>query len=70
MTYSECAKIISIVRLGISMGIITEIDNKKLNKISVLTKPATLQKYLKKELSAEERDIERAKVIKQIIESK
>ena len=67
MTYSECAKIISIVRLGISMGIITEIDNKKLNKISILTKPATLQKYLKKELSAEERDIERAKVIKQII---
>ena len=70
MTYSECAKIISIVRLGISMWIITEIDNKKLNKISILTKPATLQKYLKKELSAEERDIERAKVIKQIIESK
>lgn len=70
MTYSECAKIISIVRLGISMGIITEIDNKKLNKISILTKPATLQKYLKKELSAEERDIERAKLIKQIIESK
>lgn len=70
MTYSECAKIISIVRLGISMGIITEIDNKKLNEISILTKPATLQKYLKKELSAEERDIERAKVIKQIIESK
>ena len=70
MTYSECAKIISIVRLGISMGIITEIDNKKLNKISILTKPATFQKYLKKELSAEERDIERAKVIKQIIESK
>ena len=70
MTYSECAKIISIVRLGISMGIITEIDNKKLNKISILTKPATLQKYLKIELSAEERDIERAKVIKQIIESK
>lgn len=70
MTYSECAKLISIVRLGISMGIITEIDNEKLNKISILTKPATLQKYLKKELSAEERDIERAKVIKQIIESK
>ena len=70
MTYSECAKLISIVRLGISMGIVTEIDNEKLNKISILTKPATLQKYLKKELSAEERDIERAKVIKQIIESK
>lgn len=70
MSYSECANIISIVRLGINMGIITEIDNEKLNKISILTKPATLQKFLKKELNAEERDIERAKIIKQIIENK
>ena len=70
MSYSECAKLISIVRMGISMGIIIEIDNEKLNKISILTKPATLQKYLKKELNPEERDVERTKVIKQIIESK
>ena len=56
--------------MGISMGIITEIDNEKLNKINILTKPATLQKYLKKELNPEERDVERTKVIKQIIESK
>ena len=70
MSYSECAKLISIVRMGISMGIITEIDNEKLNKINILTKPATLQKYLKKELNPEERDVERTKVIKQIIESK
>ena len=44
MSYSECAKLISIVRLGINMGIIDEIDNRKLNEISIFTKPATLQK--------------------------
>lgn len=67
MSYSECAKLISIVRLGINMGIINEIDNKKLNEISVFTKPATMQKCLKRELLPEERDEERGKLIKQIM---
>ena len=70
LSYLECAKLISIVRLGISMGIINEIDNQKLNEISVFTKPATLQKCLKRELSEEERDAERGKLIKQIINRK
>lgn len=68
LSYLECAKLISIVRLGINMGIIKEIDSKKLNKISVFTKPATLQKCLKKEMTPEERDVERGNLIKQIIE--
>lgn len=68
MTYAECAKLISVVRLGINMGIITEIDNKKLNEISIFTKPATLQKCLKRELNEEERDEERGKLIKQIMQ--
>ena len=68
MSYSECAKLISLVRLGINMKIIDEIDNRKLNEISVFTKPATLQKCLKKELNAFERDEERCKLIKQIMQ--
>lgn len=67
MSYSECAKLISVVRLGINMGIITEMNNQKLNEISIFTKPATLQKCLKKELTPEERDEERGKLIKQIM---
>lgn len=69
ISYSECAKLISIVRMGVNMGIIKEINDEKLNKINILTKPATLQKYLKKDLEAQERDVERAKIIKQIIEN-
>lgn len=69
ISYSECAKLISIVRMGVNMGIIKEINNEKLKKINILTKPATLQKYLKKDLEAQERDVERAKIIKQIIEN-
>lgn len=67
ISYAECASLISTVRLGINMGIIEEIDNKKLNEISIFTKPATLQKCLKKELNAEERDEERGKLIKKIV---
>ena len=67
MSYAECAKLISMVRLGINMGIIDEIDNKKLNEISIFTKPATMQKCLKRELTPEERDEERGKLIKQIM---
>lgn len=67
MSYDECAKLISIVRLGINMGIINDIDNKKLNEISVFAKPATMQKCLKRELTPEERDEERGNLIKQII---
>ena len=67
LSYSECAKLISIVRLGINMGLIDEIDNKKLNEISIFTKPSTLQKCLKRELTVEERDEERGKLIKKIV---
>lgn len=67
MSYAECAKLISMVRLGINMGIINEIDNQKLNEISIFTKPATMQKCLKRELTPEERDEERGKLIKQIM---
>ncbi len=67
ISYLECAKLISVVRLGINMGIIKEIDNKKLSEISVFTKPATLQKCLKKELNQEERDAERGNLIRQLL---
>lgn len=68
MSYRECVELISIVRLGINMGIINEIDNKKLSEISVFTKPATLQKCLKRELNSDERDEERGKLIKKIMQ--
>jgi len=67
LTSEECRKLLSDVKLGTDLGIIKELDDTKVSKLNLYTKPGNLQKYLGKELEAYERDIERAKVIKQII---
>ena len=64
----ECFKLLSDVRLGVSMGIIKDIDIVALNEILVLSQPATLQKISGKQLNQEERDIKRAELIRMKIE--
>lgn len=67
MSYNECVKLISMVKLGVDMGIIKDIDARKVNEISVVTKVATLKKCCKEELEPSERDIKRAELVKMII---
>lgn len=63
----ETRKLLSDVKLGTDMGIITELTDSKINKLYLYTKPANLEKYLGEELDTYDRDIKRAEVIKQII---
>lgn len=63
----EAEQLISDVRLGTDLGIIQELNDIKVNKLELYTKPANLQKYLGKQYNSYERDIKRAEVIKQII---
>jgi protein arginine kinase len=68
----ECFKLLSDVRLGVSMAIIKDIEIPKLNEILVLSQPATLQKISGKPLSQDERGIKRAELIRsqlQVIEN-
>lgn len=67
LSYDECAKLVSMVKLGVDLGIIKEIDSKKINEISIATKPATLQKCCKEILGPKERDEKRAEIIKMIV---
>lgn len=67
LDYSECAKLISNIKLGVDMGIIKDIDIEKVNKIRILAKPASLQKYFKSKLETDDRDIKRAELIKEIL---
>lgn len=60
----ECFKLLSDVRLGVSMGIIKDIDLVTLNEILVLAQPATLQKISGKQLNQDERDVKRAELIR------
>lgn len=67
ISYEECESILSEIRLGVDLGIIKELTDLKINKISLYSKPATLQKMLGEELGTYERDIKRAEMIKNII---
>ncbi|WP_265446489.1 protein arginine kinase [Acetivibrio straminisolvens] len=60
----EGLKLLSDVRLGVDMGIITDIDIRKLNEIQLLVQPANLQESVGRPLNPEERDIKRAETIR------
>lgn len=64
LSSQECFKLLSDVRLGVSMGIIKDIGILTLNEILTLSQPATLQKIAGKQLSQEERDVKRAELIR------
>ena len=66
----EARDLLSEVKLGTDLGIIKELTDLKVKKLQLYTKPANLQQYLGKQIEFYERDIQRAKVIKQIIGEK
>ena len=63
----EAREILSDIKLGTDLGIIKELDDLKVKKLYLYTKPANLQKYLGEVNDNYERDIKRAEVIKNII---
>lgn len=67
LTSEECLKLWSDVKLGMDLGIIEGLTDLKVNKIRINSQSGNLQKYLGNNLNAYEREIERPKVIKQII---
>lgn len=64
MTSDEAMKLISDVRLGIDLGIITNVSQKAMNELLVVTRPAYLQKLAGRELSPFDRDLKRAALIR------
>ena len=67
LSSEECNNLLSDVKLGTDMGIIKELNDLKVKKMEVYTKPANLQKYVGQTMEAYDRDVKRAEVIKQII---
>ena len=63
----ECEKLLSYVKLGTDLGIIKELNDLKVKKLELYTKPANLQRYTNKILDGFDRDIQRAEVIKNIV---
>ena len=65
----EARNLLSDVKLGTDLGIIKEINDVQVLKMYLYSKPANLQKFVGRELSGIERDVCRADVIRQIIQS-
>ncbi len=60
----EAMVLLSDVRLGIDLGLIKDVEPTVLKDLLVAIRPATLQKLVGRSLGADERDIERASLVR------
>lgn len=67
MTNKEALKLLSNVRLGIESGQIGDISTDIIDKLMAQVEPATLTINSKRNLSPQERDVERAKILRETL---
>ena len=65
MTHDEALKLLSNVRLGVVSGQITDADTAVIDRLMTEVEPATLSVRANKNLTPQERDLERARLIQQ-----
>ncbi|MGH7163693.1 MAG: protein arginine kinase [Planctomycetota bacterium] len=64
ITSEETMDLLSAVRLGVNLGLISDVDISTVNELFILTQPAHLQRLEKRSLNATERDVMRAEFIR------
>ncbi|OPJ61044.1 protein arginine kinase [Clostridium oryzae] len=62
---TECLDLLSNVRMGVELGIIKDVKKGTLNSLIIDTQPSTLQSKLNTKLNEKERDINRARIVKE-----
>lgn len=65
ITSTETIDLLSLVRLGVDLGVIKQLDRTLVNELFVITQPAHLQKLEKKKLGPSQRDVKRAEIIRE-----
>ncbi len=66
----ETMGLLSMVRLGVDMGLISDIDRRAANELFILTQPGHLQKIEGRTLSSAQRDVKRANLIRRRLEGR
>lgn len=61
----EAAQRLSDVRLGVDLGLISDVSGNVMNELMVMMQPGFLQQYSGEKLNADERDIRRAELIRE-----
>ena len=67
ISHDEALKLLSNVRLGIVSGQITDVTTETVDNLMLAVEPATLSVNINKNLSAHDRDIERAKLLRKTL---
>ena len=67
LSEDEALELLSKVKLGTDLGIIKELNDKKVRELMLFTKPANMQKRLDTKLSVIDQEASRCEVIKQIL---
>jgi len=62
---SETIAHLSAMRLGVDLGLTKNLDRRLVNELFILTQPAHLQKQHSEKLSAEDRDLLRADMVRE-----
>ncbi len=65
ITSEETLELLSLIRMGIETNIIKNINNSAINELFNIIQPAHLQKIKQRQLSASDRDVERARLIRE-----
>jgi protein arginine kinase len=65
----ETMNLLSLMRLGVDVGLFPEVDRSLVDELFILTQPAHLQKQHSEKLSAEERDLLRADMVRDRLKS-
>jgi protein arginine kinase len=68
ITSEETTELLSALRLGVNMNILTAIPSKAINELFIFTQPGHLQKIERKTLDPDERDVVRADFIRRKLE--
>jgi len=64
ITSEETMDLLSAVRLGVNLGLLSDVDMSTVNELFILTQPAHLQRLEKRDLTPAERDAARADFIR------
>ena len=68
LSSQEFMNLLSAVRLGHTLGLIKELPSSFMNQLMIVTQPSHLQAEAERELEAEERDVIRARIVRQHME--
>jgi protein arginine kinase len=67
LSSEEALNCLSALRLGVHQGLLEGFDVPSINKALLLSQPAHLQRHTRERLTAEERDLRRARLLRQVL---